>query len=266
MKSEKMNKKTKINTAGLSTEKILLAVYREARRFFASSSESINYLDIGAGNGELIKLIGSQISTKSYACDYTEGLMELDGQSVDICDLNNQKLPYDDNTFDLVTFTEVIEHIENHRFTLSEIARVLKPGGFVIISTPNILNLKSRMRFLFCGFWNLFGPLKIGDRKLESTGGHINPIHYFYIAHSLMEARLKVVDDSYDKIQTSSLFWLLLLYVPIKIFSAIHLRKEKTKWRTVDSKNEEFVLKINSLSMMLSRTIVVTAQKPDTNL
>jgi hypothetical protein len=100
------------------------------------------------------------------------------------------------------------------------------------------------MRFLFCGFWNLFGPLKIGDRKLESTGGHINPIHYFYVAHSLMEARLKVVDDSYDKIQTSSLFWLLLLYVPIKFFSTIHLRKEKTKWRTVDSKNEKFVIKL----------------------
>ena len=82
-----------IETGGLSTEKILLAVCREACRCFTSSSESINHLDVGAGNGELIKLIGSQISTKSYACDYTEGLMELDGQSVDICDLNNQKLP-----------------------------------------------------------------------------------------------------------------------------------------------------------------------------
>ena len=252
-----------IETGGLSTEKILLAVYREACRCFASSSESINHLDVGAGNGELIKLIGSQVSTKPYACDYTEGLMELDGQSVDICDLNNQKLPYDDNTFDLVTFTEVIEHIENHRFTLSEIARVLKPGGFVILSTPNILNLKSRIRFLFCGFWNLFGPLKVGDRKLESTGGHINPIHFFYIAHSLMEARLKVVRDSYDKIQTSSLLCMPLFYIPIKICSAIHLHKEKTKWRTVDNKNEEFVAKINSLSMMLSRTVVVTAQKPE---
>ena len=87
-----------IETGGLSTEKILIAVYRSCR-CFASSSASINHLDVGAGNGELIKLIGSQISTKPYACDYTEGLMELDGQSVDICDLNNQKLPYDDNTF-----------------------------------------------------------------------------------------------------------------------------------------------------------------------
>jgi ubiquinone/menaquinone biosynthesis C-methylase UbiE len=261
-----MDKNFKINTAGLSTEKILLAVYREARRCFTFSSQTINYLDVGAGNGELIKLIGSQIETKPYACDYTDGLMELDGQTVEICDLNVEELPYGDNTFDLVTFTEVIEHIENHRFTLSEIARVLKPGGYVILSTPNILNLKSRIRFLFCGFWNLFGPLKIGDRKLESTGGHINPIHYFYIAHSLMEARLKVVRNSYDKIQTSSFMWMLLFCIPIKICSSFHLRKEKSKWKTVDSQNEEFVVKSNSLTMMLSRTVVVTAQKPDTSL
>ena len=261
-----MPHKLQINTAGLSTEKILLSVCEEVCKCFADNIGTIRHLDLGAGNGELIKLIGSQLSTKPSACDYTKELMDLDGQVVEICDLNSQKLPYTDNSFDLVTFTEVIEHIENHRYILSEITRVLKPGGFVILSTPNILNLKSRMRFLFCGFWNLFGPLKIGDRQLESTGGHINPIHYFYIAHSLMEARLKIVRDSYDKIQTSSFMWMLLLYIPIKICSAFHLRKEKTKWRTVDSQNEEFVVKTNSLSIMLSRTVVVTAQKPRTTL
>lgn len=188
--------------------------------------------------------------------------MELDGQSVDICDLNTQKLLYNDNTFDLITFTEVIEHIENHRLTLSEISRVLKPGGYVILSTPNILNLKSRVRFLFCGFWNLFGPLKVGDRKIESTGGNINPIHYFYIVHSLMETGLKIVRDSYDKIQTSSMFWMILFIIPVKIHSYFHLRKEKIKWRTIDSWNEEFVRKSNSIIMLLSRTVTVTALKP----
>lgn len=252
----------KINTAGLSTEKILLCVLKEASNCFSGSNEVIRFLDLGAGNGELIKLISSELNTNPSACDYTESLMELDGQSVDVCDLNTQKLPYNDNIFDLITFTEVIEHIENHRFTISEISRVLKPGGYVILSTPNILNLKSRIRFLFCGFWNLFGPLKIGDRKIESTGGHINPIHYFYIVHSLMEANLTVIRDSYDKLQSSSSFWMIFLYLPIKICSVLHLRKEKNKWRTIDSQNERFVLKLNSIPMLLSRTVVITAQKP----
>ena len=257
-----MSIKLQINTAGLSTEKILLSVCEEACRCFADTTGPIRHLDLGSGNGELIKLIGSQLSTIPSACDYTKELMELDGQDVEVCDLNSQKLPYGDNSFDLITFTEVIEHIENHRFTLSEIARVLKPEGFIILSTPNILNLKSRIRFLLCGFWNLFGPLKIGDRKLESTGGHINPIHYFYIVHSLMEAGLKVVRDSYDKMQTSSMLWMILFIIPVKIYSCFHLRKEKIKWQTIDSRNEEFVRKSNSLIMLLSRTIIVTARKP----
>jgi len=245
-----MSIKLQINTAGLSTEKILLSVCEEACRCFADTTGTIRHLDLGSGNGELIKLIGSQLSTIPSACDYTKELMELNGQVVEVCDLNSQKLPYGDNSFDLITFTEVIEHIENHRFTLSEIARVLKPEGFIII------------RFLLCGFWNLFGPLKIGDRKLESTGGHINPIHYFYIVHSLMEAGLKVVRDSYDKMQTSSMLWMILFIIPVKIYSYFHLRKEKIKWQTIDSRNEEFVRKSNSLIMLLSRTVIVTARKP----
>jgi ubiquinone/menaquinone biosynthesis C-methylase UbiE len=221
-----MIQQSNIITAGLSTEKILLTVCEDACRCLADSTKPISHLDIGAGNGALIKLIGSQLKTIPSACDYTVELMDLKGQKVEVCDLNSEKLPYCDNSFDLVTFTEVIEHIENHRFTLSEISRVLKPEGILILSTPNILNLKSRVRFLFCGFWNLFGPLKIGNRKLESTGGHINPIHYFYIVHSLMESNLQVVRESYDKIQSSSLFLAVLFFLPIKITSYFHFRKE----------------------------------------
>lgn len=77
-----------------------------------------------------------------------------------------------------------------------------------------------------------------------------------------MEAGLKVVRDSYDKMQTSSMLWMILFIIPVKIYSCFHLRKEKIKWQTIDSRNEEFVRKSNSLIMLLSRTIIVTARKP----
>ena len=63
----------------------------------------------------------SKFGTTPYACDYTDKLMEIEGQTVSVCDLNSDKLPYVENYFDLITFTEVIEHIENHRNTLSDI-------------------------------------------------------------------------------------------------------------------------------------------------
>ncbi len=104
--------------------------------------------------------------------------MQLPGQKVDIVDLNIKKeLPYQDSTFDIVTATEVIEHLEDFRAILREMYRVLKPGGICVLSTPNILNLNSRLRNLWFGFAELMGPLPLQNRKIESCAGHINPIY-----------------------------------------------------------------------------------------
>ena len=54
-------------------------------------------------------------------------------------DLETQPLPIDDDTFDYVLCCEVIEHLElDPMFMVSEINRVLKPGGMLILTTPNI--------------------------------------------------------------------------------------------------------------------------------
>ena len=157
------------DNGGLSTDKILSKSLEEAEKFLNVSSE-VRHLDIGAGTGALLKMFRSKFETISYACDYTDELMQNDDQTVEVCDLNKEALPYEDNYFNIITLTEVIEHIENHRHTLTDIYRILKPNGILILSTPNILNLKSRIRFLLCGFWNLFGPLPAGNRRLKQLG------------------------------------------------------------------------------------------------
>ena len=131
----------------------------------------VNHLDIGSGNGDLIELMRSQFEINSSACDYTDSLMKLADVKVTVANLNNDGLPYADQSFDLVTCTEVIEHLEHYRYTLREIYRILKPGGVFVLTTPNILNLKSRIRFLMFGFYNLFGPLHFKESNLHSTGG-----------------------------------------------------------------------------------------------
>jgi 2-polyprenyl-3-methyl-5-hydroxy-6-metoxy-1,4-benzoquinol methylase len=47
------------------------------------------------------------------------------------------KLPFKDQTFDVVLSTEVIEHVENQKTALREMSRVLKSGGILVITTPN---------------------------------------------------------------------------------------------------------------------------------
>jgi SAM-dependent methyltransferase len=49
----------------------------------------------------------------------------------------NQRLPFDDASFDLIWCSEVIEHLEQPEFALSELRRVTKPGGRLVLTTPN---------------------------------------------------------------------------------------------------------------------------------
>jgi hypothetical protein len=77
-----------------------------------------------------------------------------------------------------------------------------------------------------------------------------------------VDAGFQEIQVSIDKKQGTSKAWLLFLYIPIKLFSKLLLRDEKTKIKTVDEFNEPFVLQINSLDVLLGRTIVVGCKKP----
>jgi len=76
-------------------------------------------------------------------------ISERSGIKVKISDLNN-RFPYDDNFFDIVHSNQVIEHIKDTDFFVSEIFRILKPGGFAIVSTENLAS------------WHNIGALLLG--------------------------------------------------------------------------------------------------------
>lgn len=251
----------------LNIPQILKTTISEATRLLPKpthadgEAKNVLHLDIGPGQGDLIKLLRDKGGFTSTACDYTAELMTLDDVNVDIVDLNTQKLPYQDAAFDLVTCTEVIEHIEHYRETLREMFRILKPGGVLVVSTPNILNLKSRLRFLFFGFYNLFGPLHMRESRIYCTGGHINPVSYFYLSHALLDAGFAGVDLAVDKYQRGSWFLFILLFPFIQLSSFLNIRKERSKRGTIDESNISHVKKMSSMDILLGRTIVVSCRK-----
>jgi len=245
----------------VATEHIYQAVVELAAARFAAAPPR-RHFDVGAGTRRLIELFRRRFQTESSACDYTGQLMKLPGQKVDIANLNSEKLPYPDASFDIITATEVVEHLENHRAVLRELHRVLKPGGWCILSTPNILNLNSRLRFLWFGYGNPFGPLPVSHGAIYSTGGHINPISYFYLAHSLLDAGFANVELRVDKFQRSAMPKLLFWLLPVKMFGALAWRTEVKKFKTIDAANAPLVKATNSIPMLLGRTIVVAATKP----
>jgi len=247
----------------LSTDKILNVAANLAAKMIGENtrSASIKHLDIGSGHGELIEILRSKLNLISSACDYTEKLMALKDVSVDVVDLNVEKIPYTDNQFQLVTCTEVLEHLEHYRETIREIHRILDTDGVFVLTTPNILNLKSRVRFLVFGFYNLFGPLHFKESELHSAGGHINPISLYYVIHSLVDAGFKEFEITIDKRQGTSWFWMILLYLPIQLFSYVIRRREKARYQTIDEHNEKYVLHMNSIDILLGRTLVIGCRK-----
>ncbi len=65
------------------------------------------------------------------------------------CNIETDKFPFKDNFFDIVIFTEVLEHLPQAPLhTLKEIYRVLTPGGHVLITTPNIARSINRAKLL----------------------------------------------------------------------------------------------------------------------
>src|ERR1700704_2743783 len=64
----------------------------------------------------------------------------------------NRHLPCPDSSFDAVFCVEGIEHLEDRYAFLREAWRVLRPDGALVLTTPNIVSLRSRVRFLGSGF------------------------------------------------------------------------------------------------------------------
>jgi SAM-dependent methyltransferase len=219
-----------------------------------------NYLDVGCGRGELLQTIPRLYPVQAYGCDREP--FPIQGVPIAKVNFDRDALPYPSAFFSLVTCTEVLEHLENYRGLLREIYRVLTPGGVAIFSTPNVLNLRSRLRFLSFGFWNLFGPLPWRPDLPGDTNGHISPVPYFYLAHALYQAGFRGPRATIDRMQKSSLALALLLYPPIRLAAGLALWRERYREGTVSEENLPYVREHNSFPLLVGRTLVVVAEKP----
>jgi len=65
-----------------------------------------------------------------------------------LCDLNKEKIPIEDGTFDIIIAGEVLEHLNNPYKALREFNRILKDKGSLVITVPNICSLVNRIKVL----------------------------------------------------------------------------------------------------------------------
>ncbi|MFX0135187.1 MAG: class I SAM-dependent methyltransferase [Candidatus Hodarchaeota archaeon] len=66
-----------------------------------------------------------------------------------VCDMDKNKLPFNDNEINVAILSDVLEHLHNPGWVLAEINRVMKSEGLLVIGTPNIASIKNRISLLF---------------------------------------------------------------------------------------------------------------------
>jgi SAM-dependent methyltransferase len=113
----------------------------------------------------------------------------------------NEGLAEEPASADAVMALEVIEHMESPRAFLRELARVLKPGGALVLSTPNIVTLGSKVRFAFREELELFfnDETRMRDPFCDDASGHISPLLPWLLDMFVKDAGLVVSRRAHTK-------------------------------------------------------------------
>lgn len=112
-----------------------LVAYNEAAKLIQGK-----VLEIGCGEGYGLSILAEHAEEYVAIDKFNTNVAQFAGQNNNISFLQMSIPPIDfpDNTFDSIVSFQVIEHIENDETMVAEMARILKSGGRMVLTTPNI--------------------------------------------------------------------------------------------------------------------------------
>jgi 2-polyprenyl-3-methyl-5-hydroxy-6-metoxy-1,4-benzoquinol methylase len=212
-------------------------------------------LDAPCGGSAALTLALIEKGFRAIGADVDPEAQARLGAAFEKVDLN-AALPWPDQSFDAVFSTEGIEHLENHFSFLREISRILKRGGFLLLTTPNITALRSRVRFFASGF---FGR---DSRPLNESSRH--PLHHIGLA-TLPELRYELHTSGFRLTETrhthiKPVSYLYAPYAPwMWLYSRIAFRKEKDSAQR--ERNDEILATLFSPSALFGECLLLVAKK-----
>jgi 2-polyprenyl-3-methyl-5-hydroxy-6-metoxy-1,4-benzoquinol methylase len=160
----------------------------QAKDYFPKNAKIV---DLGAGQGAFSKRLHDNgydvLSVDMDPSDFKAAPIPFKAVNFnDEAELKQFRQQYKE-TFDVAIGMEVIEHVENPWEYIRLLSDLVKPGGTILITTPNIESSFSKLMFLFTG-----KHLHFNQSDLEGSG-HINPLNMFELETIISKTNLKIV-------------------------------------------------------------------------
>jgi ubiquinone/menaquinone biosynthesis C-methylase UbiE len=212
-------------------------------------------LDAPAGSGDISKKL-QDAGFEVYAADIVPESFNFSGVHCEKVDLN-QHLPYKDEFFDYILNSNGIEHLEDQYAFVRECYRILKPHGKLLITTPNILNLKARVANFSVGF-PTFHDRPQNEVDDYEGGGHINNVSYFELRINLHRNGFKIILVKTHMYSITALFFAFLL--PF-IYAATYRSFKREKNREQRDRNKEILNHVLSNDLLFGKKLFILAEK-----
>jgi SAM-dependent methyltransferase len=179
---------TPASMAGIGTHEIVLELIR---KYF---TKPVRVADLAAGEGAFsikLKELGHEVVAVDASRDYWKA-PEIDLKIQNLDSEFAEKILSNDNKFDAVIAIEIIEHLENPFRFARECAKLLKSGGLLFLTTPNVEAVYSRLIFLYTGRLNSFGEYE------TVRPAHITPIFKWKLDMLLAEAGFEIIEEDFN--------------------------------------------------------------------
>lgn len=188
------------------------------------------------------------------------------------------RLPFPDREFDFILCMEGIEHTKDRHKVLEEFQRILKPGGRLVVSTPNLLSLRARLAFALTGQRTFKGHLdeytSVWGRSADGTRvyhGHAFMVNYFQLRYSLFHCGFRIRRLLPSNKSNSSVFLLPFLLPWVALFTWISQRYAAKKLAKMKARGRapadavppgpEILKHVLSPQMLLSTVLILEAEK-----
>lgn len=163
------------------TERVNLAIAILNNEFSEENRPKTKVLDVASGNGLISKKL-KNLGYRVICSDLTvEQLEQISFDEIEVVKLDvSEKFDFGNESFDAIIAGDIIEHLYDIELFFTECNRILKKGGYLVVTTPNLAALQDRILFLF----------GVSPKQIQ-------PCHTYYKLH-IRPFTLKLLRKTYE--------------------------------------------------------------------